>query len=497
MRKMLPDVAGIDVAAIIPGDTLTYNFSTELNPAWNKDDLVVVSWLQSETDKEIIQSNINLPTYIIETEEANAELIQTNQSYIKMYNIVNDNKDTLKIRLKPTVAEFPSTWSLNISYDNGTYDSVDVSIAPGDTLSFETNFTTTDEIGSINFVVLAQNLEDKYNYGFSISYFGVIKNGAILFVDDDGGSSAQNSYFLALDSLKVDYTAIEQKHVTALENELSSAQFDLVIWNVGWGFPAFTAADIGFLTAYLDNGGMLLLGGQDIGWDTFDGNGSSNFQAAKDFYHNYLDANYVSDDSQNNNMEGVPGSIFGGISFTLNNFYGGTNRYPEVIVSRSGVSISLLRYTGTSKIGALAHDNGTYQTIYMGVGLEQINSADIKIVVMDRVLNWFGVITDVEDEYNGLLPTVYDLSQNYPNPFNPATLIRYQLSQAGKVSLKVYDLLGKQVANLVDEFKEAGKHSVEFNSLSASGGQGLGSGVYFYTIRANDFRSTKKMMLIK
>lgn len=89
------------------------------------------------------------------------------------------------------------------------------------------------------------------------------------------------------------------------------------------------------------------------------------------------------------------------------------------------------------------------------------------------------------------IPTKYSLSQNYPNPFNPTTTINYQISKVSKVTLKVYDVLGKEVKTLVDEIKESGQYSVKFN------GSNLASGVYFYKITAGSFSDTKKFILMK
>jgi hypothetical protein len=85
----------------------------------------------------------------------------------------------------------------------------------------------------------------------------------------------------------------------------------------------------------------------------------------------------------------------------------------------------------------------------------------------------------------------YSLSQNYPNPFNPSTEINYTLAKSGNITLKVYNLLGSEVATLIDGFMEAGKYSVKFNAKDFT------SGVYFYTIKTNNFTSTRKMLLIK
>jgi hypothetical protein len=89
------------------------------------------------------------------------------------------------------------------------------------------------------------------------------------------------------------------------------------------------------------------------------------------------------------------------------------------------------------------------------------------------------------------VPTCYALGQNYPNPFNPATVISYQLPVSGSVSLKVYDVIGREVATLVNETKEAGSYQVIFNASK------LASGVYFYKLTAGSYASVKKLMLLK
>lgn len=89
------------------------------------------------------------------------------------------------------------------------------------------------------------------------------------------------------------------------------------------------------------------------------------------------------------------------------------------------------------------------------------------------------------------IPIAFDLRQNYPNPFNPSTVIRYQLPVEGYVSLKVYDLLGREVATLVNEAKEAGYYEAVFDASS------LGSGVYFFRMHAGEFNAVRKLVVVK
>ncbi|MBT8380666.1 MAG: T9SS type A sorting domain-containing protein [Ignavibacteria bacterium] len=101
---------------------------------------------------------------------------------------------------------------------------------------------------------------------------------------------------------------------------------------------------------------------------------------------------------------------------------------------------------------------------------------------------WYEPVS-VDDNINSV--NNFSLSQNYPNPFNPTTIINYQLSEHSFVTIKVYDVLGKEIVALVNEQKPAGNYEIQLD------GNGLTSGIYFYQLKAGSFVETKKMVLIK
>ena len=111
----------------------------------------------------------------------------------------------------------------------------------------------------------------------------------------------------------------------------------------------------------------------------------------------------------------------------------------------------------------------------------------IKQIDFDGTFKYYNLSETIEIG----LPNTFELAQNYPNPFNPSTVIKFQIPSAVNVSLKVFDILGNEVATLVNEVKPAGYHSVEFNAA------GLASGIYLYKLQAGSFVETKKMMLVK
>lgn len=163
-------------------------------------------------------------------------------------------------------------------------------------------------------------------------------------------------------------------------------------------------------------------------------------------------------------------------------------------------------------------NNGTWQTVYSGSNrwwsdnsiIYDPQNGDVPVYFRVRVRdsqNKWSIWSELYDtrtfsnqnstekiKINGInnnIPVEYNLSSNYPNPFNPSTIINYAVKDVGLVSIKVYDILGSEVKTLVNETKEAGEYSVEFNAST------LPSGVYIYTMQVNGFASSKKMLLMK
>jgi hypothetical protein len=180
---------------------------------------------------------------------------------------------------------------------------------------------------------------------------------------------------------------------------------------------------------------------------------------------------------------------------------GGYLASSSTALASSSVSPNLLPFNTWYTLGS---DSATLTTAF-------VQNAKIKCVVTDTKSNTAtsSIITvtvsstssSVEKEQTAVakistaqeveLPTSYAVEQNYPNPFNPSTVINYQLPKDGLVSLKVYDILGREVRTLVNEIKSPGKYSVSFNASN------LASGIYFYRLQANDYTCIKKMILTK
>jgi len=138
-------------------------------------------------------------------------------------------------------------------------------------------------------------------------------------------------------------------------------------------------------------------------------------------------------------------------------------------------------YYTSHDIGTIAYTSGTIKSVDEG-SLQPFAPMD--------VYNWVGSSTAVKED-NNLIPLVNKLNQNYPNPFNPTTVITYQLVTHSYATLKVYDILGREVATLVDGEKSAGVHTVSWDASR------LSSGIFIYRLKAGNFNDVKKMILIK
>lgn len=137
----------------------------------------------------------------------------------------------------------------------------------------------------------------------------------------------------------------------------------------------------------------------------------------------------------------------------------------------------------TSAIGGQVIQTPSGEVEHMVTGLFENSSTGAEIYKRTFVVS--------VEEITSETPTEYELEQNYPNPFNPSTSIKYQVSSISQVSLKVYDVIGNEVATLVNEFKPAGSYEIEFDASMYS------SGIYFYKLQAGSFVETKKMMFLK
>jgi photosystem II stability/assembly factor-like uncharacterized protein len=156
-------------------------------------------------------------------------------------------------------------------------------------------------------------------------------------------------------------------------------------------------------------------------------------------------------------------------------------------------------YIGTAFTGCIykTTDGGNNWAKYYNVGSKQSlycsglsKNGEVYFGLVDgTIVKYKTSAVGVEDQ--PVVISTYKLDQNYPNPFNPSTTFSFSIANQEKVTLKIYDILGKEVATVLNADLTAGRHSVKFDA------SGLSSGIYFYTLKAGNFSSTQKMILMK
>ena len=169
---------------------------------------------------------------------------------------------------------------------------------------------------------------------------------------------------------------------------------------------------------------------------------------------------------------------------SLTNTISGNAQIPYIIVdARETTKVDSSTYRASGSIGAR-------QIVAMNdVRFSLTNYSGIKYLLEQ---GRFDNLSEVDNSASNSVPNEFVLYQNYPNPFNPSTTINWNLKTAGKVTLKLFDVLGNEIETILDENQEAGFHSALYITNSK-----LSSGVYFYQITTSNYSETKSMVLLK
>ncbi len=284
-----------------------------------------------------------------------------------------------------------------------------------------------------------------------------------------------------------------------LAGQMNLNNYDFVVWFLGdesTTDETFNSLEQEIVRQYLRQGGKLFVTGSEIGYDLF-GNGTTQ---DKLFFNNFLKSNYIMDNSGSLSVNGETGTVFQGLSFNYGLISAGApynEDYPDALDTIGGSQV-LLRYAN-SRIAAVGYkglfEGGTKNggVMVMGFPFETIIGQTARTALMTSIFNFFDISTSIDDAEIKKLPWNFVLHQNFPNPFNPSTIINYQIPRISHVKIKIYDVVGREVVSLVDEVKQVGEYSVEFNIASAN----LSSGVYFYELRTESFVDMKKMVVLK
>jgi spore germination protein YaaH len=293
----------------------------------------------------------------------------------------------------------------------------------------------------------------------------------------------------ALASSGVHFDCADNESIQQGMVQLSS--YDGVVWFVGDESTAdlsLNSIEQVLIQSHLQSGGRLFITGSELGYD-LGRSASPNYVPL--FYANYLKAVYGGDKAATTTYSGASSSAFVGIAGSFGTVY--PEDYPDYITAAGGSQPALMY--SASQVAAVQYE-GTFGTgtaiaklVYAGFAVETIGTAVARAALMSRVVGYFGGVSAVDGLAD--LPATWSLSQNYPNPFNPSTFVTFTVPQTDFVSLKVYDVLGREISVLVSGQKDAGMHRVTFDASH------LPSGVYLCVMRAGEFAMVRKMTLVR
>jgi len=330
----------------------------------------------------------------------------------------------------------------------------------------------------------------------------------VLLVNDDPGGAFANYYTSALDSLGLKaYVWTQRDRGVAKTSALALFKKNLLIWYTGnTTGQTLSPAERDSLVAYLDHGGRLFLTGQNIA-EGLQGTAFLRDRLHVSFVRNINDAL----------CHGVQTDVIGrGLKNIATAGARGANNQTsrDLLQPDSVASVSIVYDTTQGTVaGVRVEDPANHsKLVFFGFGFEAVNPGQFprpgfvgRVEVMRNVVAYLtgtAVYVQQGGSSSPSTPRTYRLSQNYPNPFNAETVISYQWSVVSdqsaekRVTLKIYDVLGREVRTLVDELQVPGEYRVTWDGRN-NRGEAVASGVYFYQLKAGDFSQVRKMAYVR
>jgi len=386
-----------------------------------------------------------------------------------------DNGDLTK-NLFPIV--FPPLPTFDIGPYENAYDKLLKYRDGGWVLWFPDIISCTNTANGNRLIITPEFVTPPDRFGISLEYTSITAfyNNPLMNLLSD-----QNGHFTVFDSTAQKFISPESVSEIRIDDYVR----DRIVWETlgrmchlltDMSVPAHTHRDEHGLEP--DSYENWMVGDPHLTWD---------HQNVGDFLNPYNSDNdplhyliYTMQQQSDHFGSNGPGDIGNG-----NNLIGGDPRVSE---------LEFLNSVNLSSLGEPITSNGPWNE----QNLQNIRDNIYPYVIRATagLLYWFGtetmLITDIEDEnLQTSKPSKFTLNQNYPNPFNPTTIIQYAVNNRQFVSLKVYDMLGNEVATLVNSEKPSGVYEVEWNAI------GFPSGVYFYQLQTEGYIETKKMTLMK
>lgn len=368
--------------------------------------------------------------------------------------------------------EHPADWTPSYEVDGNWYNApATFTLADGATEAITVNIAPGPTAGIGHYLLSIASL-DNPDAPVLANEFHVISGVADLVMSNPGAEDHEPIYMAGLDAAgntvhaKCSRTDFKKFAASSALGGVTN-----IYYNVSWTFPCLDDETVAALQFHMDNGGDLMICGQDIGWDNSGATGSYGTPATQSFYTNYMHADFVADgDNTNSQVKFIDGDeIFGGLADSpINSVFGSTSSYPEEITALPPAA-PIFTYNVATEFGGLRVLMPNYRLVYSGIGMEQFGDANIAHQMVALSHDWFYGLVSVE-EFDASLAGL--LSGAYPVPADDVLTVPLHGMQVGAV-VQLMDATGRIA---VQERVGAGRHDMNTSMLP--------SGVY--TLRLTD-----------
>lgn len=478
LRDYITDTWGEDLGSNpVAGETVERTYTYTVPSTWNMANCQVVAFV-SEYQSEVYQARevaaIDGTTLLIGSLQSDAQAYRAGSTgagtlFLGSFNNQLGADEQYTIALASTGA--PLTWTGNFTVD-GIAQGNPATVTVNNGGFIELNVVVTpDAVPGIGTYTLSVASTTNPGAPVLTAEYHVISNVHDLIVNNPQAEvheplyvdGMQNEAFKAVTN-RVDFIAFG-------EADALTDVYNLYL-NISWTFPSYTDEVANVLSAFMDNGGNLMIAGQDIGWDQSGVTGAYGTPVTQAFYQDYLHATYVADGSNLDTqvLWEDPGMVFSNLAnTTIIDAFGG-NTYPEQITPIAP-AVPIMRYSPT-KIGALRVEMSTYKVVYFGIGPEQVASVDVAHLMVQLSHDWFYGLVSVED-FDALMA---NLGQPYPSPAGDVVNIPLG-AYSGAATLEVFDATGRMV---MSEGVTVGRSIVTVNV------EGLNNGLYSARLRTSE-----------
>ncbi|RKZ00373.1 MAG: hypothetical protein DRQ13_00565 [Ignavibacteriae bacterium] len=393
----------------------------------------------------------------------------------------------------------PGGWTNTFTTVNGTFnlgETDTVTVNPGDSISVQISVNANSINGYGKTDAKFYSLNGSYGIvKFKFTTFGL----EILVVDDDGGMNYEEYIVDELNTLGSEYGVIPSDFIPSNTGILNT--FNTFVWNTAITEPGISADEMNSLKIFLDNGGNLYLNGVDLAYQMADPTSPFYSTETNNFFTDYLHSSYILREHTATIAVGIDSDPITD-SLAMMRLVGGTGantinpsegHYVNQIEAGDASAANILSlWLKPDEYSAIRTVHGsTGKVVLTAFGFETIALDEIRALFAERLINWLSIPVGVEQTDPTMMPVSFNLSQNFPNPFNPSTIIKYAVPEESPVSIKVFDLTGREVVTLVNEVKQPGTYELTFDAKKYA------SGVYIYQMISGDFVQVKKMSLLK